>query len=290
MDIDYDTLFYSVDDFCKSFEPWYKKQLICNTTAKRRNRNSQLKLSEITTIVIAYHQSGMSCFKYFYYDLMQSKRYLFPKLVHYERFVILIKKAFPVLICLLKSLMGEVSEYLFIDSTPMTVCHNRRERGHKVFKGMATKGKTSTGFFFGFKLHMLFNTSGEIVRLVITPGNVDDRSPVRGMLKGIKTRLVGDKGYISQALFDDLFKSGTTLITKVRKNMKNRLMSIQDKLMLMKRFFVETIFSSIKSLGTLIHHRHRCPINAFSHIIAGLINYQLRSDKPTLNWVVKLNP
>ena len=200
----------------------------------------------------------------------------------------MIKRALPALVCLLKSLFGQATDYLFIDSTPMAVCHNRRERGHKVFKNMVTKGHTSTGFFFGFKLHMLINTQGEIVRLTITPGNTDDRTPVRDMLKDIKARLIADKGYLSKALFDDLFESGTTLITKVRKNMKNRLMSITDKLMLMKRSFIESIFSSMKSLGILIHHRHRSPFNAFSHLIAGLINYQLRSDKPTLNWTVKM--
>ena len=73
-----------------------------------------------------------------------------------------------------------------------------------------------------------------------------------------------------------------TMITKVRKNMKNRLMSIQDKIMLKKRGFIETIFSSIKSLNTFVHHRHRSPINAFCHIFAGLINYQIREDKPSL--------
>ena len=132
---------------------------------------------------------------------------------------------------------------------------------------------------------MLINTQGEIVRLTITPGNCDDRSPVRDMLKGIKTKLIGDKGYLSQDLFNDLFKHGTTLITKVRKNMSNRLMEITDKLMLMKRCFIESIFSSIKSLGTLIHHRHRSAVNAFSHLIAGLVHYQLRQDKPNLNWI-----
>ena len=183
--------------------------------------------------------------------------------------------------------MGDVSAYMFIDSTPHAVCHNRREASHKVFKGLAAKGKTSTGFFFGFKLHMLINIQGEIVRLMITPGNCDDRSPVRDMLEGIKTKLIGDRGYLSQSLFNDLFQQGTILITKVRKNMNNRLMEITDKLMLMKRCFIESIFSSMKSLGTLIHHRHRSPINAFSHLIAGLIHYQLREDKPTLNWVSK---
>ena len=195
----------------------------------------------------------------------------------------MIKRSLPALICLLKSLTGEVSAYMFIDSTPHAVCHNRRQSRHKVFKDMAAKGKTSTGFFFGFKLHMLINTEGEIIRLTITPGNCDDRLPLRDMLKGIKTKLIGDKSYLSQSLFEDLFQQGTTLITKVRKNMSNRLMEITDKLMLMKRCFTESIKSSMKSLGTLIHHRHRSPVNAFSHLIADLINYQLRADKPTLH-------
>jgi hypothetical protein len=284
MIIDHDTLFYSIDNFCQSFEPWYKKQLVCDEKKKTRQRKTQLKLSEVLTILIAYHQSGMSCFKYFYQDLTLYQRHLFPKLVHYARFMVMIKRALPTLVCLLKSLMGEVSEYIFIDSTPQAVCHNRRERSHKVFKNMAAKGKTSTGFFFGFKL---INTQGEIVRLTITPGNVDDRSPVRDMCHGIKTKLIGDKGYLSQSLFDDLFQSGTTLITKVRKNMSNRLMETKDKLMLMKRYFIESIFSSMTSLNTLIHHRHRSPVNAFSHLIAGLINYQLRDDKPTLYCAIK---
>ena len=214
----------------------------------------------------------MSCFKYFYQDLTRHQRQLFPKLIHYARFMVMIKRSLPALICLLKSLMGEISEYMFIDSTPHAVCHNRREASHKVFRNLAAKGKTSTGFFFGFKLHMLINTQGEIVRLTITPGNCDGRSPVRDMMSGIKTKLIGDKGYLSQFLFNDLFQQGTTLIKKVKKNMANRLMEITDKLMLMKRSFIESIFSSMKLLNTLIHHRHMSAVNAFSHLMAGLIH------------------
>ena len=282
MNIDYDTLYVFVDDFCKGFEPWYKKQLISDGTIKR-NRACGLNLSEIITILIAYHKSGMSCFKYFYLDLLRNGRSLFPGLVHYDRFVSLIKRAFPALICLLQSLAGEITEYLFIDSTPMAVCHNLREKRHKVFKGIAAKGKTSTGWFFGLKLHMVFNTKGEIVRLTITPGNVGDRAPVPDLMKGIMAKLIGDKGYLSQKLFQELFKNGVTLITKIKRNMKNCFMNIADKLMLMKRSFIETIFSSLKSLNTLIHRRHRCVVNAFAHLFAGLINYQLRHDKPSLH-------
>ncbi len=121
----------------------------------------------------------------------------------------------------------------------------------------------------------------------VTSGNVDDRSPVKQMLKDISCKLIGDKGYISKKLFTELFEQGTTLITKIRKNMKNCLMDINDKMMLMKRPFIETIFSSIKSLNTLIHSRHRSPINAFCHLFAGLINYQLRTDKPSLEQFIK---
>lgn len=289
MGIDYDTLFCLVDDFCVGFEPWYRKQLITDGKTKR-NREGHLILAEVLTILIAYHQSGMSCFKYFYLSHFNFHRDLFPGLVHYARFIKLIKRAFPALVCLLKSLEGEVTEYVFIDSTPMAVCHNLREKKHKTFKGLATKGRTSTGWFFGMKLHMIFNTKGEIVRLSITPGNVNDRKPVPQLVKDLIATLIGDKGYLSKKLFQELFEKGVTLITKIKKNMKNCLMKMADKLMLMRRSFIETIFSSIKSLGTLIHHRHRCPINAFAHLFAGLINYQLRPDKPSLHSLTKLIP
>lgn len=287
--IDYDNLYCNVDDFCKGFEPWYKNQLVCDSGTKSRIRKSQLKLSEILTILLSYHESGMSCFKYYYLNLNQSGKDLFPGLVHYSRFCRLAKRSFPALVCMLKSMMGEASEYLFIDSTPVTVCHNLREKRHRTFKGLAAKGRTSTGFFFGFKLHMIFNTNGQIVRLVITKGNVDDRTPVRGMMKGIKAKLIGDKGYLSQSLFDDLFKNGSTLITKLKRNMKNKLMPLQDKLMLLKRSFVESIFSSIKACCSFVHHRHRSVLGGFSHIISGLISYQIRDDKPSLSFLFKLH-
>ena len=289
MNIDYNTLYCQINDFCKGFEPWYRKQLLSDGTI-RRNRPCRLSLSEMVTILIAYHSSGMSCFKYFYLDLLEHHRDLFPDLVHYDRFIKLMKRTFPALICLFKSLEGEVTEYLFIDSTPMAVCHNLREKRHKVFKGLAAKGKTSTGWFFGLKLHMIFNTKGEIVRLSITKGNVNDRSPVADMVKGIMAKLIGDKGYLSKKLFEQLFQGGVTLITKIKRNMKNILMETADKLMLMKRFFVETIFSSMKSLNTLIHHRHRSSFNAFVHLFSGFIHYQMRTDKPSLEQFLSLHP
>ena len=289
MEIDYDTLFYHVDNFCEAFEPWYKKQIIGGVKNKKdRNRKTRLKLSEIITLLIAYHQSGYTCFKYYYLSLQSQKTNLFPGLVHYDRFICLIQRSFPTLACLLKSLQAKPTEYQFIDSTPLTVCHIKREKSHKVFAELATKGKTSTGWFFGFKLHVVVNEKGEIVRLCITPGNTSDTKPVMMMMQDLTGKLIGDKGYLSQKLFEELFKKGVTMITKIRKNMKNRLMALRDKMMLQKRGFIETIFSSIKSLNTFVHHRHRSPLNAFCHIFAGLIQFQFRLDKPKLK--TKFNP
>jgi len=281
MEIDYDTLFYHVDNFCMGFEPWYQRQLLTSGKAKRK-RQTRLSLSEVMTILIAYHQSGFTCFKYFYLYLLRSHASLFRELVHYDRFITLIKRAFPALVCFMKSLEGKPTHYQFIDSTSITVCHIRREKSHKVFEGLAEKGRTSTGWFFGFKLHLILNTQGDIVRLLITPGNTSDLEPVPNLTEGLLGKLIGDKGYLSQAVFDQLFARGLTMVTKIRKNMKNRLMEIQDKIMLYKRGFIETVIGAIKALNTFVHHRHRSPINAFCHLFAGLINYQIRDDKPNL--------
>ena len=138
---------------------------------------------------------------------MRNHRNLFSYLVHYDRFTALIKLAFPALICMLKGLEGKVTEYMFIDATPMAVCHNLREKRHKVFKGLATKGKTSTGWFFGFKLHFILNKFGEIVSMTITGGNVNDGSPVMDMVKDITSSLLVIKGiYLKNYLLNCLNK------------------------------------------------------------------------------------
>ncbi|MBP9682946.1 MAG: transposase, partial [Bacteriovorax sp.] len=88
-------------------------------------------------------------------------------------------------------------------------------------------------------------------------------------------------GYIGAELFKDLFSQGLHLITKIKRNMKNILMDVTDKIWLKKRMIVESIFSSIKSCGTFEHSRHRSVQNAFCHIFSGLIFYQLRLIKPS---------
>ena len=166
---------------------------------------------------------------------------------------------------------------------PIRVCHNLRISRHKVFSGLAQRGKTSIGWFYGFKLHLIVNDQGEILSFNLTPGNVDDRNPVPNMAEGLFGKLFGDKGYISQQRFDELFAEGLQLVTSVRKNMQNRLMPIADKLMLRKRSIIETINDQLKNISQIKHSRHRSFNNFVVNILSGLIAYCHQPKKPSLN-------
>ena len=279
--IDYDELFCYIDDFCKGFEPWYEKQLLSDGKRKRR-RGRKMSLSEMVTIMIGFHRSGMSCFKYYYDAVLRDHREEFPVMVHYARFVKLIKQMTVVLMSLLKGLLGEQTEYMFVDGTPISVCHVNRRNRNKVFKGIAKLSKTSIGWFFGLKLHTVLNTKGDIVRIILTPGNTCERKALLKMATGLSGKLFGDKGYVSKDLFESLFQQNLTLYTKLKRGMKQMLIGLQEKIMLLKRGFIETVFSSIKGLNIFEHHRHRSFQNAFCHWFSALISYQLRDDKPSL--------
>jgi hypothetical protein len=136
------------------------------------------------------------------------------------------------LLAYLQSRYGACTGISFIDSTSLEACHPKRISQHRVFATDAKRGKTSMGWFYGFKLHLAVNDRGELLACCLTPGNVDDRKPVPGMVKRLRGKLIGDRGYISAPLTELLFEQGLHLITKLRKNMKNKLMHLSDKLRL----------------------------------------------------------
>ena len=156
----------------------------------------------------------------------------------------------PMTIFIKKVLLGTCTGISFVDSTPLRVCRNQRILIHKTFEGLAGRGKCSMGWFFGFKLHLIINDKGEILNFMFTPGNVDDREPLKQgkFLENIKGKLCADKGYIGQALFENLFLNGIQLVTKVKNNMKNSLMSIADKILLRKRALIETVNDELKNI------------------------------------------
>jgi len=277
-------LFVSVDDFCQVFLPFWESKLLTDGSRKRL-RSGQLRISEIMTIIIHFHQSQYRNFKAYYTEhVCQHLRGEFPDLVSYERFVVLMPSVFGPLSAYLKSLYGRCHGVSFIDSTALSVCDNHRIHNHKVFAGFAERGKGSMGWFYGFKLHLIINDCGELLACQITPANVDDRKPVPVLCKRLFGKLIADRGYISQSLFEQLLDTfDLQLITKLRKNMKNRLMPLMDKLLLRKRAIIESVIDQLKNISQVEHTRHRSPINAFINIIAGLIAYCHQPKKPSLN-------
>lgn len=189
---------------------------------------------------------------------------------------------------LLHSLKGEETGIYFTDSSKLAVCHNRRITRNRVFKNLAKHGRTTMGWFFGFKLHIVINHKCEIMAVKITGGNIDDRKPLEKMVSGLRGKLFADKGYIGKELFTKLWRNGLHLITGIRKTMKNYLMPWFDKVVLPKRFIIETLFDKLKSAMSLEHSRHRSPVNAFVHILSCLVAYCFSSNKPKIGTVISM--
>lgn len=276
-------LFCAVDDFCQTFEPAWQKHCLTSGT-KQRNRARELALSEIMTILILFHQSHYRTFKAFYTEYVcVHLRGEFPKLVSYTRFVEFFPSALVPLCIYLHSCLGACSGVSFVDSTRLAVCHNRRIHQHQVFRNLAARGKTSVGWFFGFKLHLVFNDRGELLTFTLTPGNVDDRTPVPQLAKRLFGKLFGDKGYLSQPLAEQLQSVfGVQLITPRRKNMKQVDLPVADKMLLRKRAIVETIIDQLKNISQIEHTRHRSPVNFLVNLVCGLIAYCHQPKKPSL--------
>jgi len=276
-------LFCAVDDFCVAFFKEYPKQQVADGR-KHRQRARSLCESEIMTILILFHQSNYRTFKAFYTEYVcEHMRAYFPHLVSYTRFVEFTSTVLMPLCAYLKHCFGNCTGISFLDATTLHVCNNRRIAQHRVFDGLAKRGKSSMGWFFGFKLHLIFNDRGELLRMTLTPGNVDDRTPVPDMVRDLFGKLYADKGYISQPLFEQLFDTyGVQLITGIKKNMKNRLLPLFDKLMLRKRSIVETIIDQLKNISQIEHTRHRSFFNFMANLLCGLIAYCHQPKKPSL--------
>ena len=268
-------IFCDVDDFCKAYEEYCEKHLLMD-----KNQivpKTSMYLSEIMTIVIYFHLSNYRTFKWYYNKFVcKTLKSYFPKLVSYNRFVEIMKMTIvPLTLYLINYGFGKSTGINFVDSTPIEVCDNHRIYSHKVFKGLAQRGKSSTGWFYGFKLHLVINDKGEILSFCLTSGNVDDRNwdVISHLTKEIYGKLFADRGYLSKNLFEKLFERNITLVTKLKKNMKNKLMSLSDKVLIRKRAIIESVNDFLKNICQIEHSRHRSIENFLVNILSALIAY-----------------
>jgi hypothetical protein len=276
-------LFCAVDDFWQAFAPQWRQSLL-QAGAAQRIREGCLSPSEVMTILIHFHQAPYRTFKaYSTQQVLGQWHAEFPRAVSYSRFVELIPSVLVPLCAYLDSCQGHCTGISFVDSTPLAVCHNRRIQQHRVFAGLAERGKNSVDWFYGFKLHLVVNDRGDLLACQITPGNVDDRKPLPHLARRLFGKLFGDKGYLSQRLFETLFTQGVELLTPLKKNMKNRLVPLSDKWLLRHRAIIETINDQLKNISQIEHSRHRSPANFLVNVICGLIAYCHQPKKPSLH-------
>ena len=282
--LDKTLIFCDLNDFYRDFEVNYTKRLKLSTEDKRIPCQSRLCLSEVMTIVVLFHGSGYKTFKEFYLnEVLKHWRADFPKLVSYNRFVELIPWSLMLLSCFLHTRRGKMTGISFIDSTPIEVCHPCRARAHKVFGDLPKWGKNSVGWYYGFKLHLIVNDQGELLSFQLTAGNTDDRKPVPDLTQSIFGKLFGDKGYISQDLFKQLYDKGLKLITRYRKDMNNRLVPLIERILLRKRAIIESVNDQLKNICQVQHTRHRSVANFMVNLLGGLIAYTYHPVKPSLD-------
>ena len=280
--------FVKADDFCKEFALQLENRpFLEDSSVKRRNRKGNLSDSEMMSIYLLFHFGQFTSFKHFYNQYVcKHLTDLFPTLISYERFNARQDRILlPLMLYLKYRGLGNSRGINYIDSTLLRVCHVKPEKQHRVFKGIAAKGKSTMGWFFGFKLHLIINDKGELLSFYLTKGNVDDRNIelMTAMTKDVFGKLFGDKGYISKALAELLFQDGIQLITKVRKNMKKQNLSDVDAILLRKRALVECVNDELKNICKIEHTRHRSIKGFLVNLIAGLTAYCFFPKKPSLN-------
>jgi Transposase DDE domain len=281
--VDIVALFCDLDDFYQAFAPVWQQHLL-PAPGRHRQRANGLSVSEVMTLVVAFQDSDYRTFKHFYLkEVCRHWRAEFPHLVSYQRLIEYLPGVLVPLAAYLETRLGRTHGIAFVDSLPLPVCHNRRIYSHHVFAEFAQRGKGSMGWFYGFKLHFVVNDEGDLLALRLTPGNVDDRGPVPGLAQGLWGKLFGDRGYISQELFERLWEINVQLITKLKRNMKNKLLSLWDKLMLRKRALIESVGEQLKHVCQIGHSRHRSVCNAFVHTFAALAAYTWHEHKPSLH-------
>ena len=191
-------LFCVIDDFFLKFEATYWKFLKQNNHCLRI-RKVQLSISEILFIAIWYKCSHFNNFKAFFSWLKQHKSHLFKSLHCYQRMIHLINMHQLALHALHVVVMkAQHSQYLWIDSTTLPACKNQHIQRHKSLAKIASRGKSSMGWFYGFKVHIVMNQFGEIVSSGLSNGHVADIKMVEQLAECLQAKLYAGRGYISQ--------------------------------------------------------------------------------------------
>ena len=282
-------IFSEIYDFCKEIE----RYMVTESKIKDRGRKSMMHVSEVLTILTLFHTSGFKNFKVFYMqEVMVNLRSAFPRLPSYNRFIELKQKyvAYMTLLFSAKTTVARANYFdqeQFADTFLIPVCDNKRIYSHKVFKGLAARGKGTMGWKYGWKLHVIISKTGEIISAFLTPANIADNNAeiLFKLTRDIQGKIFADRGYlVNQEVFKTLLKNNVTLVTNVRTNMKKKPNHTEhEKKMLKKRGVVESVGNVLKNSLGLVHSRHRSLSGFIIHIFSCLMAYYFKPEKPSIS-------
>ncbi len=275
-------IYCTIDDLIKKLPTSMIKR------ERKRKRKFIMSDSEVITIMVLFHMSHITDFEYFYaHKISHGHRMDFPNLLSYSRFVERILERAPLCLAVLELLMKECTGISYIDSTPLKSCHIKREYQHRVMASLAHKGRTSMGWFYGMKLHLAINHWGELISFAITPGNVNDREPLKDgtLLKGLHGRIFADSGYISNELSGSLAQRDIELIAKPTQQQKHVYISQENRELLSHRSIIETVIGQLKTKYSLEHTRHRSIKGFYVNLATSLMAYQFSDKKPGFDYV-----
>lgn len=280
-------IYVDIDDFCKT-----KMHLIAKALhhcgAYKKLHPSKLSLSEVMTILVYYHLSPYKNFKAYYTrHVSEDLKRDFPDLISYDRFVALIPRTLiPLMLYLAYRCQRSLRTGIYyIDSTPLAACHPKRAHQHQTLKGFASWGRTSVGWFFGLKVHLLINHLGQLIHVRITDGSTHDANPklLFELTHDMVGWVFGDKGYLlnteKQAFVE--YQGQVIFAAKPRKGMVKSDWPLAAKAWAAKRSLIETVIGQSKTVCNLEHTRHRSATNAFVNVYASLIAYSFYERKPT---------
>lgn len=270
-------LFIFIDDFSKAFishgEVESDNEFLVLYSRLKNQNNCQLHLSEILTITVYFHSSGFKTFKHYYKFLERYHMKEFPTLISYNRFVEIKNNYAFELFVLSQLILADCDGLSYIDSTHLSVCHIKREYIHATFDGIASKSKSTMGWYFGFKLHMITNQYGHPISYELTRASVDDRQAPDRLFDKIFGELYGDKGYLGKPFIERMSEKSIKIITALKKNMKPQIMPVGQSEKLNKRSIIESVFNCLKNHLNMQHTRHRNPKNYVINLIGAITAY-----------------
>lgn len=273
-------IYYFVDEFIKGIVHNLQFALSKphNNMPPRKKHN--LSISELVTLGIFRYFTNITNWKAYHKHLYSFFRVDFPNLPDYSNFLTAMNKLSWLALLLLQHFCSFFKKIThqelpkFVDSSKLEVCHIKREFTHKVCKDIARKSKSTMGWFYGFKLHIICNKLMQILSFRISPANLDDRKGLDRIWNDIFGMIIADAGYIGADWQKKACYLGKLLLTGVKANMKKLLTFVQFELLKMRQC-VETVFSVLKLRMGMQTTLPRSPLGYFAHYIWCLTAYQL---------------